>query len=284
MRTLGLAGAALCLGLLAACQAPAVRNYHSTAERLGFAELLVAGDGFVHRAYLNRAALAGDIRRLHVYIDGDGTAWRGPGRPALDPTGRDPLVLRLMAQDPAAALYLGRPCYLGVDEPDSCQPWYWTHGRYSRAVVGSMTAALSSLLQHHPAGELTLIGYSGGGTLAMLMAARLTDVSEVVTLAANLDVQAWTDEHGYSPLIGSLNPATQAPLPARIRQWHWVGKDDAQVPPRVVEQGLLTQTAPHFEVLPDMDHGCCWEREWPRLLNKAVNDSQGHPTLGRGGL
>jgi hypothetical protein len=100
----------------------------------------------------------------------------------------------------------------------------------------------------------------------MLLAERLSRVSAVVTLAGNLDVVRWTQLHGYSPLRGSLNPAERAPLPHRIRQWHWMGGRDRNVPPASVRPVLAGGASTRVEVLPDIDHRCCWEEVWPRLL------------------
>lgn len=261
--------------LSAACTGPGVRNFEQLAERHDLLSRQVAGLGFEHRVFVNRPARSGPLARLHVYIDGDGIPWRGRGRPALDPTPRDPLLLRLMTRDPAPAIYLGRPCYIGVFDATRCAPWVWTHGRYGERVVASMVAVLRDEMQGLQVDELRLVGYSGGGTLAMLIAARLDGVVDVVTLAANLDVRAWTEHHGYSPLAGSLDPAQLSPLPARIRQWHWVGRDDRQVPPSVVEHGLRNQGEVTFEVLPRVDHRCCWESLWPRLLRR-VGNRAGH--------
>jgi pimeloyl-ACP methyl ester carboxylesterase len=260
-------------GLLAGCLAPAVRAYQQTAAGQGLVAQQVEGRPFAHRVYLNDAAAAGSPGRLNVYLDGDGIPWRGYAQPALEPTARDPLVLRLMSLDPGPAVYLGRPCYLGVYDPARCTPWHWTHGRYSETVVDSMVQALHRIIDRHRVHDLTLIGYSGGGALAMLIAPRLVAVSGVITLAANLDLQAWVDHHGYSPLSGSQDPARQPPLPARVAQWHWVGGDDRAVPPAVVENGLAHQPDAHFEVIPAIDHACCWEAHWPRLLEIAAQPS-----------
>ena len=70
-----------------------------------------------------------------------------------------------------------------------------------------MAAALSDILQRRPYQGLVLIGYSGGGVLAMLLAEQFPATQAVVTVAGNLDTDAWAIEHGYSPLRGSLNPA-----------------------------------------------------------------------------
>ena len=57
--------------------------------------------------------------------------------------------------------------------------------------------------------SIVLIGHSGGGTLAVLLAPRIEDVSGVVSIAANLDIDAWADHHNYDRLTGSLNPNSQ---------------------------------------------------------------------------
>lgn len=266
------AHAALVLILLGGCESTGLRNYNHTAATLGFSALELSGDRFRHRVYANSAAVQArsPARPLHVYIDGDGIPWRGTGRPALDPTARNPLLLRLMARDHGPAVYMGRPCYLGVYDARQCHPWIWTHGRYSEPVVNSMVAAVRAAAARYGARDLVLIGFSGGGSLAMLMAARLEEVTEVVTLAANLDLRAWTAEHGYSPLHGSLDPAQLAPLPTRVRQRHWVGADDRQVPPDVVRQGLMGQPGAQLEIIPGFDHTCCWEAAWPGLLEREM--------------
>ena len=93
----------------------------------------------------------------------------------------------------------------------------------------------------------------------------------MVTLAGNLDIDRWAAHHGYSPLSGSLDPADLPPLPAGIRQWHWVGGRDENVPPAVVESGLVNQPSARAAVIPDVDHDCCWERLWPGLLEEVVS-------------
>ncbi len=67
----------------------------------------------------------------------------------------------------------------------------------------------------------------------MLVAARMEQVRQVVTIAANLDIDAWAEHSGYSRLRGSLNPATQPPLPTHIQQIHLAGGRDLRVPAQV---------------------------------------------------
>lgn len=54
--------------------------------------------------------------------------------------------------------------------------------------------------------ELILVGYSGIGTIAAVLAARRHDVSLPVTFTASLDTEFWIKYHQVSPLDGSLKP------------------------------------------------------------------------------
>ena len=215
--------------LMVACTSPTAR-IDAWATTAGFARTLVAGTIYEHVVYHNRRA--GNI--LHVYIENDGQPWAGRYAVAGDPTPTQPLMLRLMAADTQPSVYLGRPCYLGLSTTPPCTPMAWTHERYSPAVVDSMAAALQRVVATHQPDKLVLLGHSGGGTLAVLLADRFRQTVAVLTLAGNLDVLAWSQLHGFTPLRGSLDPARQAGLAAGIIQRHYVGTMDRNVPPELL--------------------------------------------------
>ena len=229
------------------------------AADYGFSSSVERGAPFLHQLFFR----PGEGDRLHVYIEGDGRPWLSPGRIALDPTGRRQLMLELAALDPAPVLFLGRPCYLGVADP-RCTPEWWTFLRYSESVVASMNAVLERRGQNYSG--LSLFGFSGGGTLAMLLAARREDVLMLVTLAGNLDIDAWIRYHDYTPLTGSLNPALQPPLPAAVRQYHLLGERDENITREMIEPVIATQGDAELRMLPGYDHRCCWGESWPRVL------------------
>lgn len=256
--------------LASGCAAPEI-SMNREAERLGLIRSVARGTQFQHVVYRNRAQTRN--RELHVYLDGDGSPWERRNRIADNPTPRDPLVLRLMALDTAAALYLGRPCYLGFSTTPPCSAEYWTAGRFSATVVDSLAAALQALQNDLQPETTVLIGFSGGGALAMLLAERLQNISGVVTLAGNLDTAAWTKLHGYSPLTGSENPARHPPLPANIFQLHVAGAEDDNVPPDLIRAAVKQQPSAQVLVLPRADHNCCWEQHWPALLEQ-INTRQ----------
>ncbi|PLW68637.1 alpha/beta hydrolase family protein [Pseudohalioglobus lutimaris] len=223
----------------------------------------------------------GDVEQLSVYLGGDGRAFIRPGQVSLDPTPRHHLGLNLMLADPGPAAYIGRPCYYSAAGSTPCEPSLWTTSRYSREVRDSIAAVVADLAGQHPEAAIRLIGFSGGGTLAMLVAAVSPAVVEVVTLAAPLDTQRWTELHGYSPLTGSLNPADQHHWRPGLRQSHYFGEHDKNVPAALASGFIRRLQATGLPVtshtVSGFDHSCCWLQAWPALaeLKKLPQDQQG---------
>jgi len=251
--------------LLSGCASPA-QQVDSKASNYEFEKLALPGQILTHISYRN--VVTNKMRRLHVYIEGDGTPWLTRTQVSADPTPRKALMLDLMALDPQTSLYLGRPCYFGQAQSPACHPLLWTHQRYSQQVVFSMVAALKQYLAFNPYDELVFFGHSGGGTLAMLIAPYLKKTIAVATLAANLDIDAWANHHSYSRLEGSLNPALMPPLPTSVMQIHYAGEQDRAVPAFVIKKGLVNQEKSQFRVLKTANHTCCWQKIWQQLLNE----------------
>lgn len=249
---------------LSACATPAQLNERFAAAN-GFRQFNVQGTDFTHTVFLNHKS-KGEI--WHIYIEGDGKPWIDHRFVAQDPTTIKPLMLRLMVQDHASAIYLGRPCYQGKNSDRACHPLLWTHRRYSKQVVSSMAVALKKLIKIHDIQSMALIGHSGGGTLAMLLAERIAETKIVVTLAGNLDIDAWADQHGYARLEGSLNPAQLKPLPASIRQYHYLGRHDQNIKASMTMPVVKKQVDSELFLLDHYGHDCCWEADWPAFLEK----------------
>ena len=210
-------------------------------------------------------------RILVVYIEGDGHAWVNPWQPAADPTPLDPVALRLAAQDPARPLlYLARPCQF-VTAPN-CHYQLWTSHRLSPAVVKAFHQLIDDHRRRFHCDEVGLVGYSGGGALATLIAEGRRDVAWLITVAANLDLGQWTRLHDLAPLSGSLDPVASADAIQELPQVHFAGENDRVVPPAVIEGFLSTlpKTAPaRLVILPGFDHECCWATVWPKLIDLA---------------
>jgi hypothetical protein len=245
------------------CATPAA-HARALARSHGLEPLMLQGTRFQHHAFARGAS-----GLLVLFIEGDGSPWVDGGRQvAADPTPHAPLALELAASTPASVLYLGRPCYLEVTRPPECSEPLWTSQRYSSEVVASMSAAAATYIKEQHFEQVLIVGYSGGGTLAALMAKNLPHVSGVVTIAGNLDPDAWVQLHGYLPLTGSLNPSLEPPLPAQLKQWYLVGERDENVP--------AAATARYFARVPQervwsyarFDHKCCWAQAWPSIFTR----------------
>jgi dienelactone hydrolase len=129
------------------------------------------------------------------------------------------------------------------------------------------------LKEESGARRLVLVGYSGGGAIAVLLAARRSDVSEIITVAADLDLDYWIHRDSLSPLTGSLDPANVAVQVQKIPQVHFTGSGDRVVGTDVA-RAYLSHLPPGAPVrlieVPGFTHDCCWARDWPSLITAAA--------------
>jgi len=194
---------------------------------------------------------------LTIVIEGDGRAHDRHGRPTSDPTPDEAVGLELAQAWPGGAAWLARPCQY-VEDP-ACTPAQWTSHRFAEAAVAQLDAGVDALKARSGADRVILVGWSGGGVLAALVAARRNDVAGLVTIAAPLDVAAWTQSRGLTPLSG-LDPANLAPL-AHLPQVHLFGTFDPLVRPVVVRETARRLAGPRGQVETWREsHQCCWAR------------------------
>lgn len=263
-----LLGAAF-LFLLAAC-ATAGSFGGSRAKAVAWAKVRGFGDQELQAGPFRLLSLSrmGPAATLTIYIEGDGAAWATPYHPPRDPTPLKPVALMLAAADPSPAVaYLGRPCqYLDEGGLGACDSGYWIGRRFAPEVAAAYDEALNRLKAQAGAKRLRLVGYSGGGVIAALLAGRRDDVAAWATVASPLAVGEWTRWHGISPLAGSLDPELlpAAPPPGM----HFVGEDDKTVPAAVVGRFVAAKGG-RLVTVPGFDHECCWPRDWPALLQRA---------------
>ncbi len=254
--------AALTLLSLNGCGAPDLKARQMGATAIvpaSYEELTLATRSFDLRSYAPRDRAPS--QELRVFIEGDGFAWERRNRPSSDPTPITQTVLSLVvASEKPNLVYLARPCQFVGATSRNCQEKLWTHARYSEPVVASLGQALDQLKAQFRSDRLVLVGYSGGGTLAALLAARRSDVSGFVTMAAPLVTAAFTEFHKVSPMSGSLNPTDQAHILSRIPQTHLTGKDDKIVPPSLIftYQQALADTRCVETINVSADHWSGW--------------------------
>jgi len=249
------------LTVLAGCASPGLK-IDERATAAGLERIDVQAE-FPSLIYMKRAPDRSAGQPLLVFLEGDGIPWRAGIIPSLDPTTHNPVALDLLINSPAPSAYVTRPCYHGL-RGRNCTTEQWTSGRYSAAVVESMIVAVREAQRRLGEREIVLIGFSGGGVLAVLIAERLKGVRAVVTLAANLDIDAWTSHHGYLRLSQSLNPS-RSQLPHPWTEVHLQGADDKVTPASTTTAYFERFPQAQRKIIAAYDHVCCWVRDWEAL-------------------
>lgn len=224
------------------------RSSHFSAEQFGTAPPIIG-----------MLRTTGNVETLWIVIEGDGHAWQARRQPSSDPTPIDAVGWRLArALSANAVLYLARPCqYLSADALQACSVADWTNARFAEKWVMRLNAAINEIQRSTGARHIVLTGYSGGGVMAALLAARRADVMMLITVASPLDHRAWTAMHGVSPLSGSLDVQDIRDRLFGLPQLHLVGAKDTTVPPSLLQEFLQpypSASPTHLIVLPNLDH------------------------------
>lgn len=256
------------LGALSGCTA-LDRDAHADALAGGahLQRQLVDSGRFVLTAFVRISAPREPLR---VYIEGDGLAWLSRTEPSLDPTPREAIGLALAAQDSAPnVVYLARPCqFTPMARNPRCGIPYWTGKRFGAEVIESMNDAVSHFAALTAGQPVELIGYSGGGAVAVLIAARRADVASIRTVAGNLDDEFVNRLHHVSPMPESKDAIDFASRVADIAQVHFSGAKDHVVPPSVAQRFLEATGArcARISIVAEASHESGWIRRWPALL------------------
>ncbi len=206
---------------------------------------------------------------INIYIEGDGLSWITTSIVSDDPTPLNPLALKLMLVDNSKCkIYIARPCqYI---KSKNCEKKYWTSHRFNTKIIQSFNEALDNLKKKYKNSTFTLIGYSGGGAVAALVASKRDDINKLITVAGNLDINKWTKMHKINKLNGSLNPADFSKNLESIPQYHLIGKND-----HIVPKDVFLSYKSNFKIkenirynLFDASHNCCWEDIYKDFLKE----------------
>lgn len=214
---------------------------------------------------------------VNIYLEGDGAAWRTRSQLAVDPTPHQQLVMELAALDPAAnVVYLARPCQYVIREGlgRGCEPTFWSSARFGETMVEAVNRSIDLIRDTTKTSHLNLIGYSGGGALAVLVAARRDDVVSLRTIAGNLDHQAFTNYHHVTSLTGSLDLSRVAGIVEQIPQIHFTGQEDEIIPTMIAENFLAQQdqatSCAELVQVERVGHHAGWTAAWPELLKRPL--------------
>ena len=249
------------------------------ASALGCATINIAGKASLTKEYIKAEGFTlmtyqrFDKRSdsVSIYIEGDGRAWETKHRLSDDPTPSNPVALKLAVIDPADNVaYIARPGQYSPSGSPDCDSKYWSGFRFAPEVVESFNRAIDILKEKSGAKYLELVGYSGGGAIAILVAARRSDVVALRTVAGNLDPKAVSEYHHVSQLDGSMNPLDVAQKVAHIPQRHFVGSKDKVVPLAIIESFVKMEGDKDYEritVVDGVSHNDGWYKRWKILLS-----------------
>lgn len=254
-----------------------LREAEQLASAAGWQRIEIAAPPFVLSAWVPEAPNnhAAPAEALTIYIEGDGLAWQSGATISPDPTPINPLALRLALRQPGGkAAYLARPGqFRDLSNSPAVAEKYWTSHRFAPEVIAASDVAVTRLRALLPAASLRLVGYSGGGAVAALLAARRPDVAQLITVAGNLDLVAWTAEHRLTPLSGSLNPADFSGELRQVPQVHLLGAKDrivGEAVARSFQARFPSDQRPELVVFPNYDHHRGWVENWPEIYESVV--------------
>jgi len=250
---------------LSSCTHSASQQFLAKATSYGFEEITIPTQQFTLQAYQNRPTKKSKSNVLHVYLTGDGVPFFRGSYINKDPTPRNGLALELMALDSAPSVLIGRPCYhLELNTPPCENPKWWTTHRYSPEIVDALAQAIDD---YAGSSSVTLIGFSGGGALATLLTQKITNIHTVIGINPNLDIDAWTTFHGYTPLTGSLNPVDASNWSANdVRILFLTGENDNNVPAHLWQEHYQERKNIQIERYDGFTHTCCWPEIWRKIL------------------
>ena len=238
------------------------------ARRSGFTKEYVTDGRFALMTYRRFMGPSDNVR---IYIEGDGRAWDARSRLSEDPTPSSPVALQLAIADPSDNVaYIARPGQFPAPGSSMCDPTYWSQRRFAPEVVESMGRAIDLLKNKSGAKRVELIGYSGGGALAVLIAARRDDIFALRTVAGNLDPKGLCAYHNVSQLDGSMDPLDAAQKVAHVPQRHFIGSKDKAVPSSIAESFIKREGDTDYgriTVVEGVTHKDGWRDEWERLLS-----------------
>ena len=246
-----------------------LKEANNIAESAGFKSTVLNTSYFKLQAFYRISRTRVPIT---IYIEGDGLGWLTPTQPSSNPTPRNPLALRLAAIDKGEnVVYIARPCqYIELKHEKLCHVPYWTHMRFAKEVILAVDEAIDTMVSKAKAKNIHLVGYSGGGAVVAMVAAKRRDVASIRTVAGYMDHVALNRKANVSPLIGSLDPLKAAPRLKTIPQVHYIGRKDKRVPGWVLKNFRKAMGGGNCITLRRVNasHEEGWEDVWAKVWSK----------------
>lgn len=201
----------------------------------------------IETEYFSFAVWEKDIvagKPLRIYIEGDG-----------NPTPRRAIGLELAERDPSQnVIYVSRPCQY-IRNRECANPAVWGSERFHEEIVNEMKELVEYLAIKYRTPSLELIGYDGGGTMALILATKMP-VARVITIGGILDTAVYAAEQNAGPING-LNPGDLKDALSRVEQIHYVGGRDTETTRRMAERFVARLKNPRsatVKVIPGATH------------------------------
>ncbi len=252
---------------------PSTQKSLNQAKLQGFSEKPQQTNTFLLTTY--EKLLNPSSANYHVYIEGDGNSWKTRYRLSNNPTPLQPLALHLAMRDPFEnVIYIARPCqYTPLNLDKHCDAKYWSSHRYAKEVISSVSEVLDNYAVLNQHTNFTLIGFSGGASVAALVAAQRNDIQGLITVAGDLNHERLNRFHKTTPLSGSLNPTKMADKLKDIPQQHYVGENDPIIPTWLAQgfaKELNNPACVKVSSFKGVSHHKGWENKWPELINQPL--------------
>ncbi len=236
------------------------------AESGQLVEKQIKATPFTLTSFIKKQNLA--LKTAIIYIEGDGYAFNTRGRVSSDPSPKNPVALKLAAIDTAPnVIYLARPCqYTALKtQQNACEKKYWSSHRFAPEVIKAYLNALEELENSEDLKEFHLVGYSGGGAVALLLSTQSDKIKSVRTIAGNLSPNYHSRYHDVPKLHG-LDPTHYTMQLKDIPQSHYIGEKDQIVPKSIYEYYRIKFSDTHCikeQFFPNIRHGSAgWETIW----------------------
>lgn len=242
-------------------------NAEALARPVGLKRMVITTNPFVLTTF---ARIKDRQAPITIYIEGDGLAWLSRTEISQDPTPSEAMGLALAAADLGPnVVYIARPCqFTARAKNPTCTSAYWTSKRFAPEVIASIDQAVDQVIAQAPGQKINLVGYSGGGAVAVLVAARRHDVATIRTVAGNLDHVEVNRLNQVSPLVGSLNAMDVAAQIRQIPQIHFIGQADTTIPPVIAARfsAAVGTSCVATKTIADVTHDGGWPERWRGLM------------------
>lgn len=264
MKYLGNIYCLLFIVLLAACSSSQKHGFFTDVP-VGFEKKLVRGSDFTLTTYQK---ITSDNAEYVFYIEGDGRVATKTGI-SPDPTPQRPVLASLMLLDNRPNIvYIARPCqYSKSLNPKCSNSSYWTSKRFAEEVVENINQVINQINKSQ---KFSLVGYSGGGGIAVLIASRNQNVRDIVTIGGNLDINKFTSYHRSLPMTGSINPIDYAAKIKFVPQMHLSGELDRVVPPFIAQEYVVRSNSicVKHQTIQGATHSRNWAQFWQTYHKK----------------